>query len=53
MLGALAQGNPALEQVQVSYTDPETGGDAENILGFYALMLRPGRSLRLPARSTA
>jgi gentisate 1,2-dioxygenase len=42
-----------LEQVQVTYTNPETGGDAENILGFYALMLRPGQSLRLPARSPA
>lgn len=53
MLGALAQGSPALKQVQAGYTNPETGGDAENILGFYALMLRPGRSLRLPARSPA
>jgi gentisate 1,2-dioxygenase len=42
-----------LEQVQVTYTNPETGGDAENILGFYALMLRPGQSLRLSARSPA
>jgi gentisate 1,2-dioxygenase len=39
--------------VQVTYTNPETGGDAENILGFYALMLRPGQTLRLPARSPA
>jgi gentisate 1,2-dioxygenase len=37
----------------VTYTNPETGTDAENILGFYALMLRPGQSLRLPARSPA
>ena len=33
--------------------NPETGGDAENILGFYALMLRPGQTLTLPARSPA
>ncbi len=52
-LQALAEDNPALQQVQVTYTNPETGGDAENILGFYALMLRPGQSLRLPARSPA
>ena len=31
--------------------NPETGGFAENILGFHALMLRPGQTLRLPARS--
>jgi gentisate 1,2-dioxygenase len=53
VLQALAQDKPTLEQVQVTYTNPETGGDAENILGFYALMLRPGQSLRLPARSPA
>jgi gentisate 1,2-dioxygenase len=39
--------------VQVTYVNPETGEDAENILGFYALMLRPGQTLRLPARSPA
>ena len=37
--------------MQVTYVNPETGDDAENILGFYALMLRPGQTLRLPARS--
>jgi gentisate 1,2-dioxygenase len=37
----------------VTYLNPETGGDAENILGFYALMLRPGQVLTLPARSPA
>ena len=49
----LADDQPALESVQITYTNPETGGDAENILGFYALMLRPGQTLRLPARSPA
>ena len=44
---------PELEAVQITYTNPETGGDAENILGFYALMLRPGQTLRLPPRSPA
>jgi gentisate 1,2-dioxygenase len=52
-LQTLAADLPDLEQVQITYTNPETGTDAENILGFYALMLRPGQSLRLPARSPA
>ena len=52
-LESLASDDAGLEQVQVTYTNPETGGDAENILGFYALMLRPGQTLRLPARSPA
>jgi gentisate 1,2-dioxygenase len=47
------QDEQGLEQVQVTYTNPETGADAQNILGFYALMLRPGQTLRLPARSPA
>lgn len=50
---ALAESQPALEAVQVTYVNPETGADVENILGFYALMLRPGQTLRLPARSPA
>jgi gentisate 1,2-dioxygenase len=50
---ALAEDRPDLDAVQVSYVNPETGEDAENILGFYALMLRPGQTLRLPARSPA
>jgi gentisate 1,2-dioxygenase len=52
-LESLAADDAGLEQVQVTYTNPETGGDAENILGFYALMLRPGQTLRLAARSPA
>jgi gentisate 1,2-dioxygenase len=52
-LETLAADDESLEQVQVTYTNPETGTDAENILGFYALMLRPGQTLRLPARSPA
>ena len=49
----LAADQPDLDAVHITYTNPETGGDAENILGFYALMLRPGQTLRLPARSPA
>ena len=50
---ALAQDRPDLDAVQVTYINPETGADAENILGFHALMLRPGQTLKLPARSPA
>ncbi len=52
-LQALAADQPALESVQLTYVNPETGGHAENILGFYALMLRPGQTLTLPVRSPA
>ena len=52
-LESLAADQPELEAVQLTYANPETGGHAENILGFYALMLRPGQTLRLPARSPA
>ncbi|MEW6694567.1 MAG: cupin domain-containing protein [Pseudomonadota bacterium] len=50
---ALATDQPALPAVQVSYLNPESGADAEQILGFHALMLRPGQTLALPARSPA
>ena len=50
---SLAADQPALDAVQVTYTNPETGGHAENILGFYALMLRSGETLKLPVRSPA
>ena len=50
---AMGDDKPHQETVQLTYVNPETGEDAENILGFYALMLRPGQSLRLPARSPA
>jgi gentisate 1,2-dioxygenase len=43
----------SIESLQLTYVNPETGEDAENILGFYALMLRPGQSLQLPVRSPA
>ncbi|MEP6965286.1 MAG: cupin, partial [Polaromonas sp.] len=52
-LQAIAQDQPELEAVQLTYINPETGGDAQNILGFYALMLRPGQTLKLPVRSPA
>ena len=52
-LQAMASDNPAQASIQVTYVNPETGEDAENILGFYAMMLRPGQTLRLPACSPA
>ena len=52
-LEALARSEPDLEAVQVAYINPETGAHAQNILGYYALMLRPGQSLTLPTRSPA
>lgn len=52
-LEALAADEPDLEAVQVTYVNPETGADAQNILGYYALMLRPGQTLELPVRSPA
>ena len=50
---AFAQDRPDQEAVQITYANPETGAHAENILGFYALMLRPGQALKLPVRSPA
>jgi gentisate 1,2-dioxygenase len=52
-LEALATGPAAPEAVQVAYVNPETGADVQNVLGYSALMLRPGQALRLPARSPA
>lgn len=50
---AMAADASNVEAVQLTYVQPENGIDAENNLGFYALMLRPGQTLRLPARSPA
>jgi gentisate 1,2-dioxygenase len=50
---ALAGDQPELEAIQVTYVNPETGQDVQNNLGFYALMLRPRQTLKLPARSPA
>src|SRR5665647_267501 len=50
-LQALAASQPDIEAVQVAYVNPETGADSQKILGFSALMLRPGERLALPTRS--
>ena len=39
----LAADQPDLEAVQVTYVNPETGGDAENILGFSVLADAPAQ----------
>ena len=52
-LEALAADQPGQPAVQVTYVNPETGADAQNILGYSALMLRPGQALTLPVRSPA
>jgi gentisate 1,2-dioxygenase len=52
-LESLAKNQPEQQAVQVTYANPQTGAHAENILGFYALMLRPGKALTLPTRSPA
>jgi len=52
-LVTLAATQPEIEAVQVAYVNPESGADCLNILGFSALMLRPGERLALPARSSA
>ena len=50
---ALACNKPDLLSIQVTYTNPSSGDHAQNILGFYAQMLRPGQILKLPMRSPA
>ncbi|HQU81425.1 MAG TPA: cupin domain-containing protein [Azonexus sp.] len=52
-LEELVASQPEIEAVQMAYVNPETGLDCQKVLGFSALMLRPGERLELPARSTA
>ncbi|MBL8482320.1 MAG: cupin domain-containing protein [Rhodocyclaceae bacterium] len=52
-LEQLAAAEPGLDAVQIEYVNPENGAHVQNILGFYALMLRPGQTLSLPRRSPA
>ena len=52
-LESIAARQPAIEAVQVAYVNPENGRDCQRILGYSALMLRPGERLEMPARSTA
>lgn len=52
-LTQLAETHAAQSLLKVVYTNPETGGDAQNILGFYAQMIRPGDTVTLAVRSPA
>lgn len=52
-LNTLAAREPHLKAIQVAYVNPETGTACQNILGFSALMLRPGETVDLPVRSPA
>ena len=48
MLGAARD-----EAVQLAYVNPETGEECMPVLGFSAIMLRPGETLRMPRRSAS
>jgi gentisate 1,2-dioxygenase len=48
-----ARTQPSDAPVQLTHVNPATSGDAQNILGYHALMLRPGETVTLPARSPA
>ena len=52
-LGALAAVTPDNELVQVAYVNPETGQECLPILGFSAIMLRPGETATPPRRSAS
>lgn len=49
-LVGLAADRPDQELVQITYVNPRTGEDSENILGFHALLLRPGQTPALRRR---
>jgi gentisate 1,2-dioxygenase len=52
-LRSLCDARPRGQAVLLSFVNPDTGQPVQNTLGFHALMLRPGESIRLPARSPA
>jgi gentisate 1,2-dioxygenase len=52
-LQQLASTQQADQAALLTYINPETGEDAQNVLGYYALMLRPGQILQLAAQSPA
>jgi gentisate 1,2-dioxygenase len=49
----LASGNGPGEAVQLAYVNPETGRECMPVLGFSAIMLRPGEELKPPRRSAS
>lgn len=52
-LADLARATPASEAVRLAYVNPETGEECLPIMGFSALMLRPGEERRLTRRSAS
>ena len=50
---ALAEVTPKGEMVQVAYVNPETGRECMPVLGFSAIMLRPGETIAAPRRSAS
>jgi len=52
-LEALAQVTPRRELVQLAYVNPETGRECMPVLGFSAIMLRPGETIAVPRRSAS
>ncbi|WP_373359015.1 cupin domain-containing protein [Acinetobacter lactucae] len=53
VLHALADDKNHQDPIQVTYINPETGDDCQNIIGYSALMLKPNETLQLQPRSTA
>jgi gentisate 1,2-dioxygenase len=52
-LGSLATVTPRGEAVRLAYVNPETGAECMPILGFSAIELRPGETVRLPRHSAS
>src|SRR5262249_18845327 len=52
-LRALAEQTPRGEPVELDYVNPETGDACLPTMGFTAMMLRPGESVKPPLRSTS
>lgn len=52
-LSALAEVTPKGELVQLAYVNPETGRECMPVLGFSAIMLRPGETITAPRRSAS
>jgi gentisate 1,2-dioxygenase len=52
-LVALAEVTPKNELPQLAYVNPETGRECMPVLGFSAIMLRPGQAVAVPRRSAS
>jgi len=52
-LNELAAGTGPGELVQLAYVNPETGEECLPVLGFSAIMLRPGEMVKAPRRSAS